>query len=209
MATLKTANSLQAFLSSVIDESVRSALYHKTLQEKEKQQAAAPSGGTENTATASGGATDIFAGSEPSDSGEEQPVPSKTGEDADDDTMKQGDIEPDDVIEKLNSIRSDKSFKDSAVSGAMDEYVGSLSKAEKTALFTFLKGIAQIVTGEVPAQQAVEPEDNPADVKMEKGTSTKTKQIKPNVIKASVPKAKSKPGVEDTSGPAPITPVKK
>lgn len=210
---LKTGASLATFLDGVIQESVKSALSQRALQEKEKQ--AAASGGTQGDADKSddegGGDTDLFGGGDSGGDGggDDEQSTSKTMDD-DTETLQQGDVEPKDIVDKLNAIRSGKSFKDEQVSAAMEEYVGSLSKAEKTALLAFMKGIAQIVTGEVPGQQAVEPESNPAQVSMKKGPEpAKTKHIEPNVIKASPPKQKSKGGSEDTSGPVPITPKKK
>jgi hypothetical protein len=214
---LKTGVSLGAFLDGVIQETVKSALYQKALQEKEKQakaSAAPTQGGADNSGSTGGDDTDLFGvGDSGGDEGAEgvgdDATTSKTMDD-ETEKLKQGDVEPKDVIDKLNAIRSGKSFKDDNVSAAMDEYVGSLSKAEKTALLAFLKGIAQIVTGEVPGQQAVEPEDDPAQVSMKKGPEKqKTKHIEPNVIKAAMPKTKAKTGTEDTSGPVPITPKKK
>ena len=92
----------------------------------------------------------------------------------------------------------------------MNEYVESLSRAEKVALLAFLKGLSQIVTGEVDAETATDPADPGPDVKMEKGAGEKeTKSLKPNVIKApEKEKSEKKPSSEDTSGPVPITPKK-
>lgn len=137
--------------------------------------------------------------------------PSKTGTDGEDEAekLKKGDITADDVVQKLNAIRSGKSFKDNAISAAMQEYVESLSKAEKTALLAYLKGIAQIVTGEVPGNDASQPDSPPADVNMQKGAGpSRSKHIEPNVIKAVPPKASPK-STEDTRGPVPITPKKR
>ena len=206
---LKTGASLATFLDGVIQESVKSALHQKALQEKEKQ--ASASGGTDNSNDGGGGDIDLFGGGDSGgDETAQQPAaPSKTMDD-ETEKLQQGDIEPKDVVDKLNSIRSGKSFKDDKVAVAMEQYVGSLSKAEKTALLAFLKGIAQIVTGEVPGQQATNPDSNPAQVSMQKGPEKqKTKHIEPNVIVGSRPKEKVKGGSEDTSGPTPITPKRR
>lgn len=211
---LKTGASLATFLDGVIAETIKSTLHQKALQEKEKQAATAASqaqGGGDNSNDGGGGDTDLFGGGDSGgDSGaDDQDTSSKTM-DADTEAIKQGNIEPNDIIDKLNAIRSGKSFKDDKVSAAMEEYIGSLSKAEKTALFTFMKGISQIVTGEVSGQQAIVPDDKPADVSMKKGPErAKTKYIEPNVIRGAAPKVKAKTGTEDTSGPVPITPKKK
>lgn len=127
-------------------------------------------------------------------------------------TMASGDVTSDDIVEKLNTIRSGKSFKDAAIKSSLDKYIGELSTAEKTAMFTFLKGLAQIVTGEVEPEAAVEPSDDPAKVKMEKKPSAGKRVVvkKPVVVKnkPSAPRAE-KSSVEDTSAPEPITPKKR
>lgn len=188
--TIKTGRSLNTFLKTLVEESVKSSLYQRSLQEKDKQD------------SISGDSTQDDTSSDDSHS-------SKTMED-DTEAMKSGDVTVDDVIEKLNSIRSGHSFRDDKVKGNMEQYVNSLSKAEKTALLAFLKGISQIVTGEIPSSDAVDPSSNPSDVKMKKGPAApETKHIKPNVIKAKMPKTEKSTSSEDTSGPVPITPKKK
>ena len=127
--------------------------------------------------------------------------------------LKSGDISADEVIEKLNTIRAGKSFKDEKIKSAMESYVSDLDDAEKTALFAFLKGIAQIVGGEVEGKEALEPSDKPANVKMEKKPSSQKVTIKPNVIKkpsaGEKPKEKASKSPEDTTPPAPIVAKKK
>lgn len=204
---LKTKASLGAFLDSVIDESLKQALHQKALQEKEKQSAqAGTQAPMDNSGGSGGGSMDALNGGG-SEGGSGDQNASKTMDD-ETEKLKQGEVKVSDVTEKLNSIRSGKSFKDDKVKAAMEEYVDSLSKPEKVALLAFLKGIAQIVTGEVPGQQAVEPDSKPANVSMEKDAQVQHKTIKPNVIKGANTgdKKPAKGGAEDTSGPAPITP---
>lgn len=137
----------------------------------------------------------------------EQDEASPVDQDAADDEkkkMKKGDIEAKDIIEKLNSIRAGKSFKDKDISDSLKKYVDDMSTAEKTALFTFLKGISQIVTGEFDAQAAVEPSDKPAGIEMKKKESGGSRTIKPQIVKQE--KTKKEPAAEDTSGPVPIKP---
>jgi hypothetical protein len=205
--TIKAGKTLESFLQRVIDESVKSTLYKKSLQEKEKQ--AAVSGG--EPAPAPSQKPDASAPPPDGDSGppdDDDEHSSKTMDD-DTDAMEEGDVTPKDVVEKLNSIRSGHSFKDEKVKAEMEQYVESLSTAEKTALFTFLKGIAQIVTGEVQPEELAKPQSKPSDVKMQKGPTVQHKTVKPNVIKGNAPKENKKPSAEDTSGPVPITPKKK
>ena len=125
--------------------------------------------------------------------------------------MKKGDVEAEDVIEKLNTIRSGKSFKDQTVQSNMQKYFGSLDKAERVALLAFLKSIAQIVTSEMPNPQIMEPSEPPASVQIKKD---KAKQISIPVqvnISSPVKKKEKEPKQpqEDISGPAPISPKTK
>lgn len=178
---ITTGKSLNSLLSAVIEESLKSALHNRALEEKEQQ--------------------DSLSTPEPQQS--EEPKTSKTAE-TDREALSGGNVTVDDVVDKLNTIRSGKSFKDETIKGNMTQYVDSLKKAEKVALLAFLKGIAQIVTGEIPAQTAVEPADNPADVEMKKNNEPHTKHIKPNVIKTSIPKKDGEKKKEDDSTPTPV-----
>ena len=148
---------------------------------------------------------------EEDDSSEEnQEATSSKTQDIEKEKLKKGEIDTKDIVDKLNTIRSGKSFKDSQISSKLDEYVKSLSTAEKTALLAFLKGLSQIVTGEIEPEKAVDPSDKPSDVEMKKDSGGPTKRtIKPSVIKApEKEKTNKKPSSEDTSGPVPITPKK-
>jgi hypothetical protein len=228
---ITSGKTLQAFLGQVFDEGYKSSLAQKALTEKEKQLKTATDvggggeeeddglsglfgGGGDAGGEEGGGAAD--AQSNMPDMPEEEP--SKTMDD-ETEKLKKGDIQPKDIVEKLNSIRSGKSFKDSAVASAIDEYVQSLKKPERVALMAFLKGIAQIVTGEVPGKAAEDPGKHPADVKMDKGNEPKTIQKKPNIIKGgnTTSPGTQKPAdaalgggeEEDTTPPAPIVPKKR
>lgn len=171
---------IDSYLLRVIEESVKAALQKKALQEKEKQ-------------------TEVV---------DEPATPAPVSGEDEKEKLKKGDVTVDDVIEKLNSIRSGKSFKDEQISSAFGKYFDDLESAEKTALFAFLKGIAQIVTGEVEGPEAIDPGDKPAGVEMKKTGGPEKVSIKPNVIKAPEVEEKKTPSAEDTSGPVPITPKK-
>jgi hypothetical protein len=202
---IKSGKSLSKAIDEIVKESLKATLQQNASEEKVKQQEML---GEEDD--------DLFDGEEKDSSGEKsgqedsQEKSSSKTIDSEKDKLKKGEINSKDIVDKLNTIRSGKSFKDSSVSGKLDEYVESLNKAEKVALLAFLKGLAQIVTGEVEAEAAQDPSDDPADVKMEKGNEPQKKTIKPNVIKAPAKeKTEKKTGSEDTSGPVPITPKKK
>lgn len=189
---------LRAYITGIIDEGVKSALAHRALTEKEKQDAMTPPKD----------AADSLFGSDDDSDGSGENTSSKTMDD-ESEKLKQGDIKPKDIVDKLNSIRSGRSFKDSAVSSSMEDYIESLSKAEKVALMAFLKGIAQIVTGEVPAEKAAEPGDDPADVEMDRANASAVIHKTPNVIKGAPKPSHKKAGAEDTSAPAPIVPKRR
>jgi len=124
--------------------------------------------------------------------------------------LKTGDVSVEEVIDKLNTIRSGKSFKSEEIKAAMQAYLNDLDDAEKTALFAFLKGIAQVVTGEVEGEKATEPSDFPGNVKMEKKPTSQKVSVKPVVIKKPESEGPSgKKPKEDTSPPVPIEPKKK
>lgn len=131
-------------------------------------------------------------------------------QDEEKDALKTGEVTVDDVIDKLNTIRAGKSFKSEEIKTAMQAYLDDLDSAEKTALFAFLKGIAQVVSGEVEGEKATEPQDFPGNVKMEKKPTTQKVTIKPVVIKKpESDKSSGKKPEEDTTPPVPIAPKKK
>lgn len=208
---------LQSYLDNIISESYKSALNKAHHDELEIQKKVAD--GIKNNSNTSKGKTlqveeDNSESDLDTDGDKEQDNKSSSSKtlDAEKEKLKKGDIKADDIIEKLNSIRSGKSFKDETIHGAMNEYVESLSKAEKTALLAFLKGISQIVTGEISAQDASEPTDNPSNVKMKKkehSEESTEKHVKPNVIKKVDNATQKKPSAEDTSAPTPIKAIKK
>lgn len=103
-------------------------------------------------------------------------------------------------VEKLNSIRSGRSFKDDQVLAQMESYYNDLKDAEKKALQAFLSGISQIVTAGVEGQQAEEPSDPPHDVSMVDKKQVNSKQVKPNVVTKGGQAPSTKPA-ENTSPP--------
>jgi hypothetical protein len=188
---IQTGKSLSRAIEEIVSESIKSSLYRNSVEEKQRQ------------------SQSMLGEKEEATDQKSTPSSSKTA-DAEKEKLKKAEITTKDIVDKLNTIRSGKSFKDSAISGKMDEYVNSLSAAEKTALFAFLKGLSQIVTGEIDPAQASDPSENPANVEMKKSeVSGEKRTIRPNVIKApEKEKTEKKPSSEDTSGPVPISPKK-
>lgn len=200
---------IHTYLSKLTEETVRASLEKKALNEKEKQVAATPS----------------VAASDHADKGNSVPQKhSKTFDDQTEKLLEKGDIETDDIVEKLNAIRSGHSLKDDNIAKAMDNYVKSLSKAERTALYAFLTALNQIMVATLPSTMVLDPSENPANVEMKKNPSQNTstsssqrqyKVIKPNVIKTQIaqksPITPSTTSKENTTAPKPkpITPKRR
>lgn len=111
-----------------------------------------------------------------------------------------GNVEPitvDDIIEKLNIVRSGRSTKDADVKRELEEYVSQFDENEKTALVAFLEGLGQILTSGVDSEDAVDPQDPYAlQIKKSLGASAA------NSTKTPTPA--STPAPAPTPGPVPI-----
>ena len=203
-SVIRTGALLSEVLGRLVEEGIKADLTRRGLTEKENQDTTA--------AALMGDDSGEDAGSDPED------VTSSKTMDADSEELRTGEVSFDNIVGKLNAIRSGRSFRDDDIKHAMEAYVKSLKKPERVALLAFLKGIAQIVTGEVPGQQAVDPADPEPAVAMQKngqkgGAETaagQRKSIKPNVVvrqpQGEQQKQKRQP-TEDTSAPVPV-PIK-
>lgn len=120
------------------------------------------------------------------------------------------------IVQQLNTLRAGKSLKDTIVQQELGRYFDGLDDSEKEALHAYLKGLAQIVSGQVDAGQAEEPSNHGVETK---AVGKKTRQIKPNVVKKA-PKPAAGPAAagpslgapkEDTTPPSagPIVPKKR
>ena len=106
-------------------------------------------------------------------------------------------ITVDDIIEKLNIVRSGRSTKDADVKRELEEYITQFDEDEKTALVAFLEGLGQILTSGVDSEDAVDPQDPYAlQIKRSLGASTA------NAVKTPAPAAAPAPA--PTPGPVPI-----
>lgn len=119
------------------------------------------------------------------------------------------------VIDQLNAIRGGRSFADEPVTNELTRYFDGLEPGEQSALHAYLKGIAQIVSGQVEAGSAEEPKDHGVATK---ATGKANRTVKPNVVRqkpspakaAEVPVARvAAAPKEDTTPPAPIIPKKR
>lgn len=103
----------------------------------------------------------------------------------------------DDIIEKLNIVRSGRSTRDADVKRELEEYIAQFNEDEKTALLAFLEGLGQLLTSGVDSDDAADPQDPYAlQIKKSLGASVSTavKSPTPNTAAAPAP----------TPGPVPI-----
>jgi hypothetical protein len=231
VTTIKSGKTLAELVKAVTEEAVASAkkrrlgegpksdLYHNAIAEKERQKklmgeeedddlfgTGGDTGEDAKAAPEKGKSEEKPADSEDKSSSSTQKPSATVAQELE--KLEKGDVTPKDVVDRLNAIRSGRSFKDSSIQAPLEEYVNSLTKAERVALLAFLKGISQIVTGEIPADQAVTPDSKEPDVSMKKGGDTKKVDVKPVIVKNPAAGVK-RPSGEDTAGPAPIVPKKK
>lgn len=116
-------------------------------------------------------------------------------------TLKRGDIEVTDIVDKLNAIRAGHSTRDQDIAQELEIYFDDLEPPERIALFAYLKGIAEIVSGEHAGQQAEEPGDPDPSIKMKRQQKGQ-KKLNPDVVV----KGNNNSGGEDRSPPNPIQP---
>lgn len=117
--------------------------------------------------------------------------------------LKRGDVELIDIINKLNAIRAGRSVRDESIQHELDVYYENLSLEERIALFAYLKGLAEIVSGAYSGENASEPADVPASIKMLRKRSQKN--IKSDIV-VKGRKTSKKSDKEDTTPPTPIEP---
>ena len=128
--------SLSKIIEAVIDDSRRAALERNAGGERQLQASLSEEDDIFDDGDDSGDTN----GSDSND--DEKDDPSSATMKDEKSKLKTGDITADDVVDRLNIIRSGKSFKDEEIAGKLKEYIDSLTKAERTALLAFLKGIS-------------------------------------------------------------------
>jgi len=106
-------------------------------------------------------------------------------------------ITVDDIVDKLNVVRSGRSTKDLDVKRELEEYVNQFDEDEKTALLAFLQGLGQILTSGIDSQDAADPMD-PYALQIKKSLGAKAA----NAAQAPTPSAAAAPA--PTPGPVPI-----
>lgn len=146
---------------------------------------------------------------EPVDAGTVDPTPetSQVSQEAVADIQK-GAITLEMIIDKFNAIRSGRSFKEKSIKQQMMQYFDRLTDDEKVALYAFMKGIAQIVTGEFTGYQPV----TPSSVEASGAAPVAPEAVEPPppVPPAPAPTGETKPVPPAPAPPAPApAPVKK
>jgi len=106
-------------------------------------------------------------------------------------------IKSDDIQKKLNLLRAGKSLKDEDTKKRFDTYFSSLSAPQKVALKGFLDGLAQVILGEIPGNDAKNPSDSPYNVKMDADPDQESEMKKP---KSEPAKVSSKPSSSKPAG---------
>lgn len=112
-------------------------------------------------------------------------------------TQQQQPITVDDIIEKLNIVRSGRSTRDADVKRELEEYIAQFDEDEKTALVAFLEGLGQILTSGVDSDDAADPRD-PYALQIQKSAGATVA----NAAKTPAPAATPTPA--PAPGPVPI-----
>jgi hypothetical protein len=106
-------------------------------------------------------------------------------------------ITVDDIVDKLNIVRSGRSTKDLDVKRELDEYINQFDEDEKTALIAFLQGLGQILTSGVDSEDADDPMD-PYSLQIKKSLGAKNAKV------PQAPTASATATPAPTPGPVPI-----
>jgi len=112
----------------------------------------------------------------------------------------QGENKPvtvEDIIERLNIVRSGRSTKDADVKSELEEYISQFDEDEKTALMAFLEGLGQILTSGVDSSDAADPRD-PYALQIKKSLGASAANA------AQTPTPAAAPAPAPTPGPVPI-----
>ena len=98
------------------------------------------------------------------------------------DAEKIADAGASEIIDKLNIMRSGKSLKDEEVRNQIESYVEGLETGARQMLFVALSGLAQVMSGDIEGEKAV----NPGDVDIEVQSKRRKKDAtEPDIEKKS------------------------
>lgn len=119
----------------------------------------------------------------------------------------------DSVVSAINNLRSGKSLRDSSIKQQAQVYYDKLTDDERTTLLVFLKALSDIIAGQVTGQEAQDPSDPPASLKISSGKEGQKSAPEPEPEEPeevpeespegeeSAPEEEPEEGAEDTTPP--------
>jgi hypothetical protein len=78
------------------------------------------------------------------------------------------------VVDKLNLLRSGKSTRDKEVASQVKKYFNSLSGPERVALYAYLTGLSEIMSGGEEAKKVEDPSEKPYNVDTKRRSAAAT-----------------------------------
>jgi len=136
MSSKKQEKKINSLLKQIVKKSIYEAINLATLQEDDE--------------------TEEKEKSDDSSKKEDKPVEKQA---APIDLVSKEDLTLQIVQDELNTMRSGRSVDNAVVSSELEKYYNSLSSDERMDLYTYLTALAKIMTGEVAAEDAPDPDD--------------------------------------------------
>jgi hypothetical protein len=93
------------------------------------------------------------------------------------------DLSLEDIIDKLNAVRSGRSLKDEGVRQRIGTYFQEMTSAQRLALFAFLEGLAEVIATEVPGDDARSPSDPDIGIGMERTQTERDVEERPTATR--------------------------
>lgn len=176
MLKIKDKKTLDIFLD-VIAESSASKAYDDILRGKAEKEEKVQNELSHSKDSNSG--SDVI--EDDDESGKEDVGSEKSGGENDQDSkkilFKAENITFDMIKDKLNTIRSGKSLKDSDTKTKLSNYWNKIDDPEKVALFVYLDSISKILTAGLDADQVQDPSDPPPEIKMTQDSSSEKEEV--------------------------------
>ncbi len=99
------------------------------------------------------------------------------------------------IVNMLNMMRSGKSTKDKEVQKGLGEYFDGLDAGERQALYIMLSGLTQILTADVPGDEA--PDPTSVGIKIQSKKKNTDAEVSKPAQKAAAASSSSKPPAEN------------
>jgi hypothetical protein len=120
-------------------------------------------------------------------------------EKSDNDESLESEITPRKIISQINNIRAGHSLKNSDVKENLVTFLERLDNNELLVLFYYLEGIAKILNQTIKGSEAIDPSEDPLNIKMNRSDDSNDNQS--NVRKSKPKNVVSPEEGEDTSPP--------